>query len=119
MLHRSPIIAFRRSSPCVTDQIDYSRSLEELECRQKLDLLRDFNNDPPLSSTLPSLENNILENDYLFPSSLDDRCDEYNSLSEECSRNANECEFHCDQEIRGWESETSDPSRYILFNFFK
>lgn len=110
LLHRSPIVSFRRSSPCVIDQIDYTQSLEELECRQKQDLLHDFNNDPPLSSTLPSLSENILDNDYLFAPALE--CDEYNSLSEECSHNANECEFQCDQEIHGWETETSDPTRF-------
>lgn len=116
-LRRSPSIsALRRSSPVVClgeGHLDYSKSLEELECRNKADLLRDLNNDPPLSSTLPCIsDNNGLDNEYLFHSSLDEKivpCDEYSSLSEECSRHTNDNEFHSDHDISGW--DTSDPNR--------
>uniref|UniRef100_A0A915D441 C2H2-type domain-containing protein n=1 Tax=Ditylenchus dipsaci TaxID=166011 RepID=A0A915D441_9BILA len=100
---------FARSSPQTT--LDYSKTLEEMECRNKTELLRDSNNDPllsSLSSTLPRENHNLIENDYSLFSGMDDKAVECGDMEEmENSSNANEHEFHSDAETRWNESANS------------
>ncbi|KAI1732908.1 zinc-finger double domain-containing protein [Ditylenchus destructor] len=106
--HKISVNHSMRASP-TTMVLDYGKStLDELECcRNKPNLLlRDSNNDPPLSSTLPSETNSMLDNEYMFnPCAGGDNDKGTNGvccveLEEECSNNANDHDFQSDGETR-------------------
>ncbi|KAI1726443.1 zinc-finger double domain-containing protein [Ditylenchus destructor] len=106
--HKISVNHSMRASP-TTMVLDYGKSaLDELECcRSKPNLLlRDSNNDPPLSSTLPSETNSMLDNEYMFnPCAGSDNDKGTNGiccveLEEESSNNANDHDFQSDGETR-------------------